>query len=82
MSDLEASEQLRNLSDDYSNNRVSFFDYRLQRQAILRSLDEECNQVYFNADSEDSYEDMNITDEVIDADEIVDEAVLAQELEQ
>lgn len=47
MSDLEVSALLRNLSEDYSSNRVSFSEYRLQRRIILRELDEEYNQVFF-----------------------------------
>ncbi len=82
MSDLEVSDQLINLSDDYSNNRVSFSEYRLQRQVILRNLDEEYNQVYFESEPDAIPEDSNIAAEVVDDDDVIDEAALAQELEQ
>ncbi len=75
MSDLDVSDLLRNLSDDYSNNRVSFSEYRLQRRIILRSLDEEYNQVYFEEDSEKYHE------ADIDKDDAGDEVALVQELE-
>ena len=58
MSDLEASALLRNLSEDYSNNRVSFSEYRLQRKIIFQKLDEEYNQVYVE-DQEDVDETQN-----------------------
>ncbi len=58
MSDLEVSALLRNLSEDYSNNRVSFSEYRSQRKIILRKLDEEYNQVYVE-DQEDVDETQN-----------------------
>lgn len=82
MSDLEVSDQLRNLSDDYSNNRVSFSEYRLQRQVILRNLDREYNQVYFESEPDAISEDSNAADDVVGDEYIIDEAVLSQELEQ
>ncbi len=45
MSDFELSVLIRLLSDDYSNNRISFTEYRQQRTWMLQKLDEDINQV-------------------------------------
>jgi len=52
MNDFDISLVLRNLSDDYSGNRISFSEYRLQRKAILLQLDEDCNQTFYHKESE------------------------------
>ncbi len=76
MSDLDVSDLLRNLSDDYSNNRVSFSEYRLQRRIILRKLDEEYNQFYFKDNNSEALS------EEFDKDGSANEVELIQELEQ
>lgn len=43
MSENSFSLMLRNLSNDYYHNHISFEDYRIQRKIILDKIDEEFN---------------------------------------
>lgn len=43
MSEENFSLMLRNLSDDYYNNRIAFEEYRSRRKIILDKIDEEYN---------------------------------------
>lgn len=47
MSDLKVSPLIKSLSDNYVNNRISFDEYRSERQIILRQIDSEFNQRVF-----------------------------------
>ncbi|VAW89224.1 hypothetical protein MNBD_GAMMA18-201 [hydrothermal vent metagenome] len=44
MNILEASIQLRELSDGYSTQRVSFDEYRLKRKSLMDEIDQTLNQ--------------------------------------
>jgi len=65
MNDLDVSALLMNLSDDYSNNRISFIEYRSQRRIILRQLDEEYNQMYLENESNEQAEIENKDENII-----------------
>jgi len=49
MSEISYSVLLRNLSNDYANNRISFEQYREERKILLWKIDEEYNDVKFES---------------------------------
>ena len=46
MNEASLSAQLRNLSRDYYQKRISFAEYRAQRKVLLDKIDEEVNGQY------------------------------------
>jgi len=68
MSDLKVSPLIKTLSDNYVNNRISFDEYRFERQVILRQIDSEFNQRFF----EDSQSEL---DESISAEQLETNAI-------
>jgi len=53
MCNLDDSSEIIDLSDDYANNLIGFFEYRTKRKDILMKLDKEFNHVEINSMNSD-----------------------------
>jgi len=53
MCNLDDSSEIIDLSDDYANNLIGFFEYRTKRKDILMQLDKKFNQVEINTINSD-----------------------------
>lgn len=56
---------LRTLSEDYYNRRLSFVEYREQRNSLLDMIDEDLNGVK-TSDELEEQEDITVTKSILD----------------
>lgn len=60
MNILDFSRQLRELADNYSDQRITFADYRTKRKDILDKIDSNMNGIRFPGKAETSSDSLGI----------------------